>query len=318
MHPFPSSCCCPTLMEVAAVSLYCGTGELFQRAPERGAGAVSPSMPPFKKSSSLPSFLGPMSQKQRGSVQRCSAVLCAGHSGAQGWCGKQGCSVGTKDQLHEEQGCSRALPLLTACQQWCSGGLCCRTVWVRGLKWCVLVSLLSAWHWGSTGHSVGFPVWRVFVPVQCPPLGTPCALCFQAASAWPQQQRNLLRLRGCEPGLGLPPDPTFLLLACCGRHQPLRAQVGLLPWGCHQGWVTRRGPRGKEGTLPALPGGCWTLGLGQPLAGSLGTALLSGVISVHGVPSWSWGGSSQGSAPAGGAEPPWDVKLGEDSRAAMG
>lgn len=171
MHPFPSSCCCPTLMEVAAVSLYCGTGELFQRAPERGAGAVSPSMPPFKKSSSLPSFLGPMSQKQHGSVQRCSAVLCAGHSGAQGWCGKQGCSVGTKDQLHEEQGCSRALPLLTACQQWCSGGFCCRTVWFRGLKWCVLVSLLSAWHWGSTGHSVGFPVWRVFVPVQCPPSG---------------------------------------------------------------------------------------------------------------------------------------------------
>lgn len=147
---------------------------------------------------------------------------------------------------------------------------------------------------GRAGHSVGLPVhpvWCVLVPVQCSPFGTPCALCFQAASAWPEQQRNLLRLRGRGPGLGLPPDPTFRLLACCGQNQPLGAEVGLLPWGFHQGWVTRRGPRGKEGAQPALPGGC-CLGLGQPLAGSLGTAPLQWVLFVHGVPgmaSWSGG-----------------------------
>lgn len=187
------------------------------------------------------------------------------------------CEVGESlqrvpNQLPQEQGCSRALPLLTVCQQWFSGGFC-SIVWVRGLKCCVwfhcCVPGTGAELWGSQCTLFGVCWSQCSVP-------PPCALCFQAASAWPQQQRNFVRLRGCEPGLGLPPDPIFLLLACCGQNQPLRARVGLLPWGCHQGWVTRRAPRGKEGALPAFPGGCWTLVWANLWLGHLGQPLSQG------------------------------------------
>lgn len=269
MHPFPSSCHHPILTEVAAVSASWGGGESLQRPPE-GLELCPPQCPdsrtpPHSHLSSPPC--------PKSSVALCrGAVLRAVHP-VMVWEAGMFC-------CHQKPALSGAALLQSSaparcCQQWCSGGFC-STVWVGGPKSHILVSLLSAWPWGRTGHSVGFPVhpvWSVLVPVQCPPLGTPCALCFQAAPAWPEEQRNVLQLRGCEPGLGLPPDPAFLLLACCGRNQLLRAEVGLLLWGCHQGWVTRRGPRGKEGAVlcsgaagPWVWAGLWLGHLGQPLS----------------------------------------------------
>lgn len=55
-------------------------GGVTAKAP-RGTGVVPPPVPRFKNSSSFPPFQSPVSQKQRGSVQRCCAPCCSPSDG---------------------------------------------------------------------------------------------------------------------------------------------------------------------------------------------------------------------------------------------
>lgn len=142
---------------------------------------------------------------------------------------------------------------------------------------------------------------------QCGAPSAPCLVCVGSSAVFPLRDSLCPLLPGCfslaraaeEPSAAAgpwaragPSSRSHLPPPCLLWTEPApRSRGRTFTLGFHQGWVTRRGPRGKEGAQPALPGGC-CLGLGQPLAGSLGTAPLQWVLFVHGVPgmaSWSGG-----------------------------